>query len=68
MRTNIVLDDELMERAFLLCNARTKRELVTLALTEFVRTREMKDLREIRGKVAFREDYDYKALRESQTP
>ena len=68
MRTNIVIDDALVEKAFSLCDAKTKRELVHLALQELIRNRERKDLRELRGKVAFREDYDYKALRESKAP
>ena len=68
MRTNIVIDDALMDKAFSLCDVKTKRELVHLALLELVRNRERKDLRELRGKIAFREDYDYKALRESKAP
>ena len=66
MRTNIVLDDELVAKAFSLCDARTKRDLVMLALEEFVRNRSRRDLRELRGKISFREDYDYKSLRESK--
>ena len=68
MRTNIVIDDALMEKAFRLCDVKTKRELIHLALLELIRNRERKDLRELKGKVAFREDYDYKSLRESMTP
>lgn len=37
MRTNIVIDDKLMEEAFLLTGANTKKELVNLALEELVR-------------------------------
>ena len=37
MRTNIVLDDDLVEQAFALTGVRTKRELVHLALSELVR-------------------------------
>jgi Arc/MetJ family transcription regulator len=68
MRTNIVIDDALIEKALQLCGVTTKREVVHLALLELVRNRERKDLRELRGKVSFRDDYDYKALRESKTP
>ena len=39
MRTNIVLDDDLVEQAFALTGVRTKRELVHLALSELVRQR-----------------------------
>lgn len=64
MRTNIVLDDELVEEAFR--HSKAKRELVDLALREFVASRKRKDVRELRGKGLIRADYDYKALREGR--
>lgn len=64
MRTNIVLDDELVREAFRHSDAKTKRELVDQALREFVATHKRKDLRELRGKVSFHPGYDYKKLRE----
>lgn len=64
MRTNIVLDDELVEEAFRHSGAKTKRELVDLTLREFVENRRRKDIRELRGKVSFHPGYDYKKLRE----
>lgn len=64
MRTNVVLDDELVQEAFALTNARTKRELVHLALTELVRSRRRKDLLELGGRVQLREDFDHKAARD----
>ncbi len=66
MRTNIVLDDALVEEAFRHSSAKTKRELVDLALREFVENRKRKDVRELRGKGLIRPDYDYKALREGR--
>ena len=63
MRTNIVLDDDLVAEAFRHTEVRTKKELVQVALEEFVRTHGRKDLRDLRGKIQFREGYDYKALR-----
>lgn len=63
MRTNVVLDDELVAQAFALTNARTKRELLHLALQELVRVRRKKDLTELAGKIRFRDDFDHKALR-----
>ncbi len=65
MRTNIEIDDELMEEAFRLTNVRTKKELVHLALMEFVKAKKKKDLLELSGKIQFHEGYDYKALRGS---
>ncbi|MGA1874739.1 MAG: type II toxin-antitoxin system VapB family antitoxin [bacterium] len=66
MRTNIVLDDELVEEAFKYTNIKTKKELITLALKEFVRNHSRADLRDLQGKIAFRKDYDYKKLREDE--
>lgn len=64
MRTNIVLNDELVEQAFALTGVRTKRELVDLALKELVRSRQRKNLMDLAGQIRFRAGYDHKALRE----
>jgi Arc/MetJ family transcription regulator len=63
MRTNIVLDEELVKEAFRFTDVKTKRELVDLALREFVATRRRRDLRELFGRGGIRPDYDHKALR-----
>lgn len=64
MRTNIVLDDELVEEAFGHAHVKTKRELVDLALREFVANHRRRDIRELRGKILIDPEYDYKKLRE----
>lgn len=66
MRTNIVLDDELVEEAFRHSDAKTKRELVDRALREFVKNHKRRDIRELRGQVTFHPDYDYKKFREGK--
>ncbi len=63
MRTNIVIDDDLLKEAFACSEARTKRELVERALREFVERRRRKNLLELFGKGGIRDDYDYKDLR-----
>lgn len=63
MRTNIVLDDQLVKRAFACAQVRTKKELMHLALREFVAARNRRSLAEIRGMVRFRKNYDHKKLR-----
>ena len=63
MRTNIVLDDDLVRKAFKHSSARTKKELVHEALEELISTRSRRDLRDLRGKVAFARGYDHKQLR-----
>ena len=66
MRTNIVLDDEIVEEAMKISGARTKKELISRALKEFVKTRKRMNLLDLEGKITFRRDYDYKKLRESK--
>ena len=64
MRTNIVLNDELVNEAFQYASdIHTKREPVETALLEFVRNRKMKDLRELKGKIVFAKGYDHKKMR-----
>jgi len=66
MRTNIVIDDALMEKAMAVSNLRTKREVVEKALQEFVIANSVKNLSEIRGQIEFADGYDYKSLREGR--
>ena len=63
MRTNIVLNDELVKKAFKHSSARTKKDLVHEALEELIASRQRRDLRELRGKIAFARGYDHKKLR-----
>ncbi|GAB6041245.1 type II toxin-antitoxin system VapB family antitoxin [Endothiovibrio diazotrophicus] len=66
MRTNIVLDDELVDEAFKFSSATTKRELIDCALKEFVATHKRKNLLDLYGSNGIREEYDHKALREGR--
>ena len=66
MRTNIVLDDALVQEAQALSQIKTKRELVDIALREFVAHRKRLDLRELKGIGELRSDYDYKSTRGMQ--
>ena len=68
MRTNIVIDDELIERALALSGHKSKKDVVHAALTEYVTLRERRDLSELRGKVRFANGYDYRAAREGRLP
>jgi Arc/MetJ family transcription regulator len=64
MRTNIVLNDELVDEAFRYSLAiSTKKELIEVALKEYVDNRKRKNIRDLRGKIKFRDDYDYKEMR-----
>ncbi|MGR6034301.1 MAG: type II toxin-antitoxin system VapB family antitoxin [Candidatus Nitrosoglobus sp.] len=64
MWTNIDLDDKLLETAFRCAQVKSKKDLVYLALREFVEHHQRRDLRELRGRAGIWADYDYKVLRE----
>jgi Arc/MetJ family transcription regulator len=63
VRTNIVLDEALVEEAMEITGARTKKEVVHLALEELIRSRKKKSLTDLAGRIRFRKDFDPKALR-----
>ncbi len=63
MRTNIVLDDAVVARAFRHSRAKTKKDLVHEALLELIRSRRRRSLLDLRGKIRFADDYDHRKLR-----
>ena len=63
MRTNIVLDDDLVAEAFSVSGARSKKQLVDEALRELVRVRRRKSLLDLKGRVRFAKGYDHRRLR-----
>jgi len=63
MRTNVVIDDYLINEAFKLTKLKTKKDLIRTALQELIENRKKMDLRKIKGKINFRDDYDYKEMR-----
>jgi Arc/MetJ family transcription regulator len=64
MRTNVVLDDKLVEEAFKFSQTiSTKKALIETALKEYVNNRKRKNLKELKGKIKFSLDYDYKKMR-----
>ena len=66
MRTNVVLDDSLVDEALKLSNAKTKKQLIHEALKEFVDNRKRLNLLDLSGKIKFAEGYDYKRMREGK--
>jgi len=66
MRTNVVIDDELIKEAIKLSGVKTKKDVISFALREFVAARKRTNLLDLEGKIEFQDDYDYKALRENQ--
>jgi Arc/MetJ family transcription regulator len=66
VRTNIVLDEILVDEAFRVSKARTKKALIHEALKEFVENRKRLNLLNLKGKIAFAHGYDYKGMREGK--
>jgi len=58
MRTNIVIDDQLMERALITSGYRTKREAVEEGLRLLVRLKEQEQIRAARGKLPWSGDLE----------
>ena len=56
MRTNIVLDDKLVERAQKLTGIKTKREVVHEALRTLILLQEQGNIRAVRGKLKWEGD------------
>lgn len=65
MRTNIVLDDQIVAEAMKLTKAKTKREVVDLALREIVALRKRKNVLDLVGQDMIAPDYDVRATRAS---
>ena len=58
MRTNIVIDDDLMSRVLKLTGLRTKREAVELGLKALLRLKKQESIRDFRGKLEWDGDLD----------
>ncbi|WP_096233505.1 type II toxin-antitoxin system VapB family antitoxin [Thermoanaerobacterium sp. RBIITD] len=65
MRTNIVIDDKLIEKALKITRIKTKKEIVNIALKELIENHKRKNLMDLKGKIQFDENYDYKKMREN---
>ncbi|HEX3553873.1 MAG TPA: type II toxin-antitoxin system VapB family antitoxin [Thermoanaerobaculia bacterium] len=63
MRTNIVLDDDLLSEAIRVTGIKTKKDVVHEALRLLVATKKRKSLLDLKGKIEFAPGYDYKSLR-----
>ena len=58
MRTNIVIDDELMANALKMTGLRTKREAVELGLKTLIKLKKQEQFRKFRGKLAWKGDLE----------
>lgn len=66
MRTNIDIDEELLEEAFSVSRVRSKKDLIHDALREYIRLKKRKDLTELAGTIEFYEGYNHKGLRKTR--
>jgi Arc/MetJ family transcription regulator len=66
VRTNIVLDDDLVAEAIARTGVKSKRAVVDLALRELVRNRRKKSLIDLSGRIELAEGYDYRKLRRTR--
>lgn len=57
------MNDKRVKQAFKFTKAQTINELIHEALEELIAVRQRRDIRDLKGKIAFREDYDPKTLR-----
>jgi Arc/MetJ family transcription regulator len=58
MRTNIVIDDQLMADAMRVTGLKTKKEAVELGLRTLLRLRQQEEIRRFRGKLNWQGDLD----------
>jgi len=58
MRTNIVIDEDLISEAIKATGARTKREAVELGLKALIQLKKQEAIRGFRGKRKWRDDLD----------
>lgn len=63
MRTNIVLDEKLVRNAMKVTGAKTKREVVDIALRTLVQRGRQSDILELVGQGLIDPDYDIRAAR-----
>lgn len=56
MRTNIVIDDDLMAEALKTTGLKTKKEVVELGLLTLIRLKKQAAIKEFRGKLAWEGD------------
>lgn len=65
MSINISIEDSLINDALELSKISSKNELFETALREFIENQKRRKLLELKGKIEFFKDYDYKSMRGS---
>jgi hypothetical protein len=62
--TNLALDSDLLERAYRVSGAATKKAAVTRALEEFIARHEQRHITELFGTLEWDDTFDYKTERD----
>ncbi len=63
MPTNLAIDDKLIENAKRIGKHKTKKDVVTEALVEYIQRREQLKILGLFGTIEYDNDYDYKEQR-----
>ncbi|MBI2417242.1 MAG: type II toxin-antitoxin system VapB family antitoxin [Ignavibacteriales bacterium] len=63
MSTNLALDDKLIEEAVKVGKHKTKKDAVTAALKEYVRSHKQQKIKELFGLIEYDAAHDYKKQR-----
>lgn len=58
MRTNIVIDEELMKKGIRYTGLKTKKDVVNFALRELIQRKERKDILSLKGKLHWEGDLE----------
>ena len=66
MRTNIDINDDLLQEAMELSRSKTKKAIIELALQEYIKMMHRRELWSLRGKVQW--DGDLEQMRTDLTP
>ena len=63
MNTRIVINIDLINEALEISNLSSKKELLEVALKNFIENQKRKKILELKGKIEYSQDYDYKSMR-----
>jgi len=58
MRTTLDLPEDLLDKAMSLANIKTKTQMITIALQEFIRKSELAELKKFKGRIELDVDLD----------
>ena len=66
MPTNLAIDDSLIREAVRIGHHKTKKDAVTIALSEYIQRRKQQEIVSLFGDVDYDPSYDYKKQRNRQ--